>query len=253
MLQFCLEEHLQMCTGQCFFSLWSNLQNFSALSFDDRPVGICLWVSYLSPNALGNKSPRGSSQDYLPDYCLKQFGLFFWRLGFLSDPSPMFALPCHSVKNEVEFTQPLQKSRNLSWMMLNLIVGFVKIVTSISRPLPNKNKPMTLNKVELNCCFLSKLLHGFGSYSIGLKHSIKFEDSMPRARCALGNVSMKYARKYSWYQWKTARWTSSPSLQDDNIDPTSWQKTGKSRKFEKNLVVDWASAARRSRSRLKST
>ena len=165
MLQFCLEEHLQMCTGQWVFSLWSNLQNFSALSFDDRPVGICLWVAYLSPNALGNKSPRGSSQDYLPDYCLKQFGLFFWRLGFLSDPSPMFALPCHSVKNEVEFTQPLQKSRNLSWIMLNLIVGFVKVVTYISRPLQNKNKPRTLNKVELNChscnMDLAKLLHVF--------------------------------------------------------------------------------------------
>ena len=102
----------------------------------------------------------------------------------------MFALPCQSIKNEVEFTQPLQKSRNLSWMMLNLIVGFVKIVTSISRPLPNKNKPMTLNKVELNCCFLSKLLHGFGkvvtciSSPLPNKTKLKFDQDIGASRLA---------------------------------------------------------------------
>ena len=102
----------------------------------------------------------------------------------------MFASPCHSVKNEVEFTQPLQKSRNLSWMMLNLIVGFVKIVTSISRPLPNKNKPRTLNKVELNCCFLSKLLHGFGkvvkciSSPLPNKTKLKFDQDIEAGRLA---------------------------------------------------------------------
>ena len=235
MLQFCLEEHLQMCTGQCvFFSLKQFAELFSFVFWWSASRHLPLGGISKSKCSRKQKSKRLLPR-LPPRLLLEAVWPIFCRLGFLSDPSPMFALPCQSIKNEVEFTQPLQKSRNLSWMMLNLIVGFVKIVTSISRPLPNKNKPMTLNKVELNCCFLSKLLHGFGSYSIGLKHSIKFEDSMPRARCALGNVSMKYARKYLWYQRKTARWTSAPSLQDDNIDPTSWQK----RERAENLRRTW--------------
>ena len=150
MLQFCLEEHLQMCTGQCvFFSLKQFAELFSFV----------FWWSASRHLPLGGISKSKCSRKQKSKRLLPRLPprlLLMIMLWLLSDPSPMFALPCQSIKNEVEFTQPLQKSRNLSWMMLNLIVGFVKIVTSISRPLPNKNNPRTLNKVELNYCFFVK-------------------------------------------------------------------------------------------------
>ena len=157
MLQFCLEEHLQMCTGQCvFFSLKQFAELFSCVFWWSPSRHLPLGGISKSKCSRKQKSKRLLPR--LPPRLLLEavWPIFWGGLGFLSDPSPMFALPCHSVKNEVEFTQPLQKSRNLSWMMLNLIVGFVKIVTSISRPLPNKNNPRTLNKVELNYCFFIK-------------------------------------------------------------------------------------------------
>ena len=154
-----------------------------------------------------------------------------------------------------------------------MLHGFVKVVICISRSLPNKNKPRTLNKVELNChscnMDLAKLLHVFlalcqTKISWRLIKILKLADWLK----ALNKVWRLNASgpmcpwqcfyeicKRNSYDTKEKLLDRPlpPPYKDDNIDPTSWQKTGKSRKFEKNLVVDWPSAARRSRSRLKST
>ena len=250
----------------CFFSLKQFAELFSFVFWwsasRDLPLG------GISKSKCSRKQKSKRLLPRLPPrLLLEAVWPIFWRLGFLSDPSPMFALPCHSVKNEVEFTQPLQKSRNLSWIMLNLIV------ISLCQTKINRGRWIRLNWIVVFCqsCYmdLEKLLHVFLALcqtkpSWSLIKILKLVDWLKALNkvwrlnasgpmCPWQCFYEIYKRNIYGTKEKLLDGPLPPPYKDDNIDPTSWQKTGKSRKFEKNLVVDWASAARRSRSRLKST
>ena len=58
-----------------------------------------------------------------------------WIQMFLSYPSPIITLPCWYITSarckSVEFMHPLQKSSNLSLIMSNWFVGFVKVFIQI--------------------------------------------------------------------------------------------------------------------------
>ena len=189
MLQFCLEEHLQMCRGQCvFFSLklFAELFSFVFWWSPSRHLplgGISKFKcsrKQKSKRLLPRLPPRLLLEAVWPIFM--EVRIFIWPK---SDVCLALSLSqkwswIHAASPKV--TQPLLDNVEFNcWICQNCYM-FI--------PFPNKNKPGTLNKVELNCWFLSKWLLGFGkvvtciSSPLPNKTKLKFDQDIEAGRLA---------------------------------------------------------------------